>query len=92
VVDEFRRQEDEIATRERDDGLNSNLVFRTVRPALKELGYDVDHRKEQSEKIRRPTERADRFVWSLPVKRRRDVRLITLVGPVPISCTIMLRL
>lgn len=50
----FRAHEEEISTRELDDGLKSDDVLDAVRPDLEDLGFDVETGKAREDKIHRP--------------------------------------
>jgi hypothetical protein len=54
LVGAFRTNESAIATEDREDGLKSDEVLDAVRPALEELGFDVETGKAKADKIHRP--------------------------------------
>lgn len=50
----FRAHEEEISTKELDDGLRSDDVLDRVRPDLEDVGFDVETGKAKDDKIHRP--------------------------------------
>jgi hypothetical protein len=54
VVSAFRANESTIATEDLEDGLKSDEVLGAVRPALGDLGFDVETGKAKTDKIHRP--------------------------------------
>lgn len=54
LVSVFRKHEDEIATKDLDDGLKSDEVLTALRPSLENVGFQVESGKRQEDKIHRP--------------------------------------
>ena len=54
VVEVFRKHEKKIGTASDKKGLTSNEVLRHVRPALTQLGFDVEAGSRKADKIERP--------------------------------------
>jgi len=54
LADAIRNHEDEINTRELDDGLVSDEVLKKIRPSLEKIGFNMEEGKSMDEKIHRP--------------------------------------
>jgi hypothetical protein len=54
IISVFEQHLTEIGTLDQDDGLRSDEVLGTLRPALKTIGFDVEEGKKREEKIDRP--------------------------------------
>lgn len=54
LVSAFKHHLAEIGTLGQEDGLRSDEVLGTLRPDLKDVGFDVEEGKKRDEKIKRP--------------------------------------